>query len=119
MTTPKLTPEQLIEAAALLNDIRQRIKDLSGHDPEIEFAYRRRIYKQLEYDERSKTQKRKALQKKKWKRQDMLCGICNKPLPLEDSELDRLKAIDGYTEENVLLVHQDCHRKDQKERNFR
>jgi hypothetical protein len=36
----------------------------------------------------------------------------------DEPELDRIEAIKGYTNENTVLVHHDCHRMSQKEKGF-
>jgi len=56
----------------------------------LKFAFYRRIYKQLEYDERSNPAARKALKRKMWKSQNRKSAYCPEPLELKDSELDRL-----------------------------
>jgi hypothetical protein len=108
MPNRRLTPEELNEARALLHEIRCKLNDLSEGDRELLFAYRRKIYKELIYDERSKPMARRALKIKKRKEQGGLCTICNKELPAKYAVLDRLNAVDGYTPENTRLIHQEC-----------
>lgn len=39
-------------------------------------------------------------------------------MQLKNSELDRFKAYDGYVEDNVRLVHNECHNKDQADKGY-
>lgn len=72
------------------------------------FAYRRKIFKELTYDERSKPIVRRKLKNEKWKEQRGLCAICGKELPEAYTVLDRLSAAEGYTKKNTRLIHQEC-----------
>jgi hypothetical protein len=72
------------------------------------FAYRRKIFKELGYDERSKPMVRRKLKDQKWKEQRGLCAICGKDLPVKYTVLDRFRAADGYTPENTRLIHPEC-----------
>ena len=108
MANRQLNPEELEVARSLLDEIRAKLAKLAGDDRELLFAYRRKIYKELGYDERSKPTVRRALKDKKWKEQRGLCAICNKELPATYTVLDRLNAVDGYTAENTRLIHQEC-----------
>ncbi len=108
MPNRQLTSEELIRANALLAEIRDRLEQLSGGDKELHFAYRRKIFKELTYDERDKPAVRRKLKDQKWKEQRGLCALCGKELPTTYTVLDRLDAIDGYTKENTRLIHQEC-----------
>lgn len=108
MPNRQLNSDELEKANALLNQIRTDIEILSGGDKELLFAYRRKIYKELTYDERSKPSVRRKLKEQKWKQQQGLCAICGKELPEKYTVLDRLNAIEGYTLENTRLIHQKC-----------
>lgn len=108
MPNRQLSAEELVRAKALLEEVRAKLHELSGGDRELLFAYRRKIYKELGYDERSKPMARRALKNRKWKEQRGLCAICNKELPVDYTVLDRLNAVDGYTAENTRLIHQEC-----------
>jgi DNA repair exonuclease SbcCD ATPase subunit len=103
-----LTPEELNRANSLLNDVRQRLHDLSAGDAELLFAYRRKLYKELSYDERGKPVKRRNLKARKRRDQGGLCPLCNKSLPESDCVLDRLVASSGYTAENTRLLCSAC-----------
>ncbi|WP_433966794.1 hypothetical protein [Tunturiibacter gelidiferens] len=54
MPNRNLDPEELKHANALLSEIRERLIALAGDDPLLLFAYRRKVVKELGYDERSK-----------------------------------------------------------------
>ncbi len=108
MPNRNLTPKQLVKANALLDEIRAQLKKLSRGDPELLFAYRRKVAKELQYDERSKPAVRKNVKAARRLLQDGLCTICEKPLPEKYAVLDRLKASLGYTVENTQLIHATC-----------
>ncbi|MBI1749946.1 MAG: hypothetical protein HYR59_04720 [Acidobacteria bacterium] len=103
-----LSTEQLEKARALLDEVREKLKALSGGDKELLFAYRRKLSKELTYDERSKPMVRRKLKDQKWKQQRGLCAICKEQLPEKYTVLDRLNASAGYSSENTRLVHQKC-----------
>lgn len=108
MANRQLTNEELAQANGLLDEIRGRLERLADGDEELLFAYRRKIYKELTYDERGKPMQRKKLKDQKRAEQDNLCVICGKSLPDKYIVLDRCRAADGYTKENTRLIHQDC-----------
>jgi|ERR1041385_1528750 UTP:GlnB (protein PII) uridylyltransferase len=108
MPNRQLTSDELKKARDLLEEIRGKLAALSGDDNELLFAYRRKISKELIYDERGKPMKRRALKDQKWKEQRGLCAICKKELPARYTVLDRLNAVEGYTPENTRLIHQEC-----------
>jgi hypothetical protein len=118
MPNRNLTPDELKLANELLTEIRNRLSLLAGTDLSLLFAYRRKIAKELGYDERGKPAERNKLKTLKWGAQDGKCAHCNEALPLRYSELDRRNAIDGYTPENTELVHAECHRKRQEEKRY-
>lgn len=108
MANRQLTPKELERANALLDDIRSKLEALSAGEKDLLFAYRRKVFKELTYDERSKPMVRRKLKDQKWKEQRGLCAICRKELPDKYAVLDRLNAADGYTKENTRLIHQEC-----------
>lgn len=118
MPNRRLNNEQIEEANALLKEIREKIEVLGGNDRDLKFAYRRKVFKELMYDERSKPMIRRALKAKKMKEQNGLCPICNQELGKSYMVLDRFIAVDGYTAENTRLIHPDCDRKVQEDRKF-
>jgi hypothetical protein len=99
-------------------DIRTRLDALSGGDFELLFAYRRKIAKELGYDERSKPMARRKLKTQKRRDQVGQCAICAGPLPEKYAVLDRLSAAAGYTSENTRLICECCNRKVQGERGY-
>lgn len=108
MPNRNLTPDELEKANTLLGEIRQRLDALSAGDRELLFAYRRKVYKELTYDERSKPMVRKKLKAQKRSEQDGLCARCRKSLPETYCVLDRLVASEGYTPENTRLLCPEC-----------
>lgn len=118
MPNRTLLPDELQKANALLLDIRARLRALAGDDANLLFAYRRKIAKELGYDERSKPMLRRKLKAQKRKEQGGLCAICSKALPERYVVLDRIVAAAGYTPENTRLIHEECDRSVQTERRF-
>ncbi len=108
MPNRQLTAEELKQANDFLVEIRRRLDALAHGDKELLFAYRRKVFKELMYDERDKPAARRKLKDQKWKEQRGLCAICGKPLPEKYTVLDRLNAVDGYTKENTRLIHSEC-----------
>ena len=88
MPNRTLTSDELKNANALLTEIRKQLALLAGDDPLLLFAYRRKIVKELGYDERSKPVARAKLKAMKWGLQNGKCAHCHKDLPLAYSELD-------------------------------
>jgi hypothetical protein len=64
MVNRKLKDNELPQIRALLDEVRSKLIDLSNDDDELLFAYRRKLAKELVYDERSKPAFRKALKKR-------------------------------------------------------
>jgi DNA repair exonuclease SbcCD ATPase subunit len=118
MSNRRLTTAELVNADALLTRIRAELVELSGGDKELLFAYRRKIYKELSYDERSKPMVRRRLKMRKREEQGGKCPICNEPLPEKYVVLDRFKASEGYTAENTRLIHPECDVRTQAERRY-
>jgi hypothetical protein len=118
MPNRTLTTDELEKANALLRDIRARLHALASEDASLLFAYRRKIAKELVYDERGKPMMRKILKLKKMIAQQGLCAECQKGLPIRGAELDRINGMDGYTEKNTRLLHHECHTKSQEEKGF-
>jgi UTP:GlnB (protein PII) uridylyltransferase len=108
MANRNLDSEELAHANALLDDIRARLKLLAASDDSLLFAYRRKIAKELQYDERGKPMQRKMLKARKMGEQNGICPLCNKALPEKYAVLDRLNGMAGYTPENTRLIHADC-----------
>jgi hypothetical protein len=104
----RLTTEELAQANGALAAIRERLIELADNDPDLLFAYRRKIYKELMYDERDKPMVRRKLKDAKRQDQNGICPLCTRPLPEKYCVLDRLVAVQGYTAENTRLICQEC-----------
>lgn len=109
MVNRNLNADELERANELLADIRQRLNSMAAGDPLLLFAYRRKVAKELGYDERGKPEIRARLKALKWGQQNGKCAHCGIELPLKYSQLDRKNAADGYSAENTELVHAECH----------
>jgi len=118
MANRNLTAEELKRANELLADIRRRLDELSNGDALLKFAYRRKIAKELGYDERGKPGARRELKLLKWAKQNRRCAHCGEEMEVKYSELDRKNAADGYTEENTELVHAKCHHERQAAKGY-
>jgi RNA polymerase-binding transcription factor DksA len=119
MANRNLTLEELEKANELLRETRARLTALAGDDADLLFAYRRKIAKELSYDERSKPLVRRKLKALKRKEQGGICPLCGKPLPEKYTVLDRLNAADRYTPGNTRLIDEGCDRRVQAERAFK
>jgi UTP:GlnB (protein PII) uridylyltransferase len=118
MPNRTLSTDELYKANALLLDIRTRLRSLAGDDANLLFAYRRKIAKELGYDERSKPMLRRRLKAQKRKEQGGLCAVCSKALPEKYAVLDRIVVAAGYTSENTRLIHEECDRSVQTGRRY-
>ncbi len=112
----KLSPEELKIANQLLEEIRNKF---SSFDKDLRWALNRKIYKELTYDERGKPAHRRQLKAKKIKLQDYKCASCLNELPESHNHLDRLNAMDGYTEANTQVLCLSCDRKKQESKKFK
>jgi len=120
MPTRKLNEQELAITNSLLEDVRQSIEKLSGNDSDLRFAIRRKIAKELGYDERGKPSQRKRLKLKLLRLQKGVCAECGEDLPLlaHGAVLDRKNAMAGYSVENVKLICRKCDDKIQESRIF-
>ena len=109
MPNRNLNSEELKLANELLKDIREQLTHLAASDPQLLFAYRRKVAKELGYDERGKPGIRAQLKALKWGQQNGRCIQGGAAMPLKYSAVDRKNAADGYTIENTDLVHAKCH----------
>lgn len=119
MPNRQLTQEERQHAIALLSSIRARLQELAGDDAGLLFAYRRKVFKELIYDERSSPQVRARLKRLKRLEQGGLCFLCQQPLPPSHNVLDRLSAPEGYTAANTRLLCSPCDVRIQQERGYR
>ena len=115
---PKLSPEDRAKTVPILERVRAEIAAIAGEDKALIFQMKRYIAKRLEFDERGTPTQRKKLKDLMWKKQRGLCALCKEDLPERGAELDRFKAIAGYTQENTQLVCHACHRTAQEARGF-
>ena len=104
--------------APLFDDVLAALNQASNNDPELLFALRRKLSKELEYLERGKPMQRRAIKQRKLAEQKGLCAECSMPIADDEAELDRKRAIARYTMENTRLIHHACHRRLQRERGF-
>lgn len=118
MANRQLTELELEQANLILSATRQQLADAAGDDQELLFALRRKVAKELTYDERSKPMVRRALKRKMRALQNGLCPLCKEDLPERYCVLDRFNAADGYVTENVRLICESCDRRVQAERRF-
>ncbi len=103
----------------MIAEVRQRLADLSGGDADVLWALRRKLYKELTYDERGKPAQRRKLKELKRIDQNNKCVICGASLPEKYVVLDRLEAMKGYTQENTRLLCQTCDTQVQIERGYK
>lgn len=119
MPNRRLTEDELtLLARPLIEKVREELSTLAGNQSDLHWALRRKLYKELMYDERSKPMQRVALKRKKFSEQKGICIICEKPLPAKGSVLDRFEAMKGYTIENTRLICPSCDAGVQTERGY-
>lgn len=119
MPNRQLTQQELETLARpLLAEVRERLRVLSGGDADLLWALRRKVFKELVYDERGKPMQRVALKKAKREEQRELCALCQQRLPIKGSVLDRLEAMGGYTHENTRILCPQCDTRVQTERRY-
>lgn len=120
MPNRQLSPEEL-EAlfGPLITEVRQRLEVLSGADDDLRWALRRKLYKELSYDERGKPMHRRKLKELKRAQQNNTCPLCLTTLPEKYVVLDRLEAMGGYTPENTRLLCSACDTSVQKSRGYK
>ncbi|HEX7679757.1 MAG TPA: hypothetical protein VF713_16625 [Thermoanaerobaculia bacterium] len=94
------------------------MNDLSEGDPSLLWALRRKLAKELFYDERGKPTHRKLLKATKRGEQQNKCAVCQKELPAKNAVLDRHEAMKGYTAENTRLICPECDVQIQTERGY-
>jgi hypothetical protein len=119
LPNPTLNKDQLAKANDLLERLRTDLLGLAESDPNLLFAYRRKVAKMLVYDERSGPNERRKLKSLKRIEQDGLCAECKQALPPSYNVLDRKAAIDGYTPDNTRLICEPCDRAIQVRRGYK
>ena len=120
MPNRQLSEEELENLfAPLITKVRERLVHLSGGDDDLLWALRRKLFKELMYDERGKPMQRRKLKDLKRAEQDNKCAVCGSSLPAKYAVLDRIEAMKGYTQENTRLLCQVCDTKVQIERGYK
>ena len=120
MANRQLTKEERDRLSSpLLDEIRSRLVALSDGDEELLWALRRKLSKELNYDERGKSKQRQKRKAKKRAQQDNKCPLCGLPLPAKYAVLDRTEAMKGYPSENTRLICPDCDAKTQEARGYK
>jgi len=116
----KLNTQQAASAKKILEATRQMIQKAAKGNEEVGFRIRRYVRTRLEHDERGKPLQRKLMKLKKFAEQRGLCAVCGKPMTLEEEpHLHRIVSSRGYTAENTVLLHYQCHRGEQRSRGFK
>jgi hypothetical protein len=119
MPNRNLTADELRDVfIPLLAQVRARLVALTSADSEYHWALRRKLAKELVYDERSKPMQRRALKARKRKAQSGLCAECQVSLPELGAVLDRTRAMDGYTDANTRLICPACDARLQSEKHY-
>ena len=120
MPNRQLSSEELEKLfAPLLSEVRERLVSLSGGDKDLQWALRRKLFKELTYDERGKPIQRRKLKEMKRAEQDNKCRRCGESLPAKHVVLDRIEAMKGYTPENTRLLCSECDKQVQQERGYK
>lgn len=119
MPNPILSTEQRVTLfQPLFVSVLEHLNALSGGDPNLLFALRRKLAKELQYQERGRPQHRGRLKATKRREQHGLCYICSQQLPEKDTILDRSHAPGGYTAANTRLICRACDYAAQLAKNF-
>ena len=119
MPNRQLTSDELNKLfRPLLQDVRERLLSLSAGDEALLWALRRKLAKELVYDERGKPMQRRQLKEFKRGEQQNKCALSSTDLPEKNVVLDRITAMAGYTKENTRLLCRECDYKQQESRGF-
>ena len=114
-----LTNEELAHLAnPLLQQVRELLDAHSDGDADLLWALRRKLAKELIYDERGKPVQRVALKKRKRREQNELCAACSKLLPEKGSILDRIEAMRDYASDNTRVLCPSCDTAIQQDRGY-
>jgi hypothetical protein len=107
MPNRQLTPDEIARLfTPLIEKVRSQLLHLARDDKDLHWALRRKLAKELIYDERSTPNERRRLKRLKRKEQENRCAICQRELPPSYNVLDRFEAMKGYTLENTRLICQ-------------
>src|SRR6266487_1834258 len=97
MPNRQLTAQELADLfEPMIADVRTRLAELSAGDANLLFALRRKLAKELSYDERGTPAERAKLKAFKRGEQDNKCAICGLYLPEKNVVLDRIEAMKGH-----------------------
>ncbi len=102
----------------LFEEVKGRLAALSEGDAALLWALRRKLTKELGYEERGKPGERKLLKARKFGEQAGKCARCQGPLPEKGAVLDRVEAMEGYTLQNTRLLCPACDSALQAERGY-
>jgi Pyruvate/2-oxoacid:ferredoxin oxidoreductase delta subunit len=91
----------------LMAGLREHLIKLSQGDPELLWALRRKLIKELDRDERGKTDDRRKLKDLKREAQKNKCAECSRDLP-EAAVLDRFDETKDYTPQNTRVICSGC-----------
>ena len=120
MPNRQLTSDELAHLfTPLVKKVRTQLLRLARDDKDLHWALRRKLAKELIYDERSSPNERRRLKQLKRKEQNNKCAICKLELPPSYNTLDRLEAMKGYTSENTRLICQTCDIETQQRRGYK
>ncbi len=119
MSTRKLTESEIDDLfRPLITAVRHKLQKLSKGEADLFWALRRKLYKELSYDERGKPMLRRKLKLVKRVDQKGKCANCGRRLPQNYTVLDRIQAMKGYTEKNTRLICQKCDQTIQQRRKY-
>jgi len=119
MSNRRLSDAELVSLfAPLIIEVRARLRALAAGDDGLHWALRRKLAKELVYDERSKPMQRRSVKAKKRAEQHGLCAVCAGELPPRGAVLDRFEAMKGYTLGNTRLLCPACDTEVQASRNY-
>ncbi len=95
-----------MEPADILAWTRKAIREHSGSDPDKWFYANRFVFARLHLDER----KTKTSIKRRLLEADTPCYVCGQPFGTKTGvHIHRLDGGRGYSDENCVLVHSECH----------
>ena len=115
----RLEGKALDQARNILADVRKQIQKAASKGPILLFRIRRYVAIRLIYDERGTPMQRRGLKEKKRIQQANACANCKSLLAAKGAVLDRLIALDGYTESNTRLLCPLCDSRIQSDRGFK
>ncbi len=119
MPNRHLSEQELAIANRILSRVRKMIEKEADGAADLLWALRRKVAKELSYDERGKPMDRRKLKAVKRALQGGKCAMCKRKLPARGAILDRKKAIEGYTEANTRLICEKCDKATQAKRGYR